>query len=105
MDFMKSAIFGSYLLKQDEIVYCCKLLFSCENLLKSKIQNYGLEIEKLRLDIAKYYTEILGFLILNKDLDRLMRIEHFEQDDKIGVVKLNEFLPDDFSSKSVANWN
>jgi hypothetical protein len=35
-------------------------------------------------------------MILNKDLSRIMRIEHFSQNNKIEVLNLKEFVPDDF---------
>lgn len=88
------AIFREVFLTEDDIVYCYKLLWDLEKILNSDLEKYNLEIEKLRIDIAKYYGKVLGELILNKDLDKLMRIEHFEQNCK--VVKLNEFVPNDF---------
>ena len=50
------------------------LLRNFEKLLNSDTENYNLEIEKLRIDIARYYTEVLGVTILKKDLNKLMRI-------------------------------
>ena len=93
---LRSMIAKSLFLRQDEILYCCKLLWAFDKELKSDTKKYNLEIEKLRIDVARYYTEILESMISNKDLNKLMRIEHYEQNDKIEVIEMNEFIPDDF---------
>jgi len=96
MDMLKSTIFKRFLLRRDEVLYCCKLLLTFEKIIKSDMESYNLEVEKLRIDIAEYNTKILGRMILKKDLNKIMRIEHFAQNDKIEVHNLNEFIPDDF---------
>ncbi len=100
LEKIKYTIIKSSCLKQNEILYCCKLLLAFEKELKSDLEKYNLEIEKLRIDIAKYYTEILEIMISNKDLYKLMRIEHYLQSDKIKVTKLLELIPDDFQDKT-----
>ena len=93
---LKSVIGKDQFLKQNEILYCCKLLWSFDKELKSNIKEYNLNIEKLRIDIAEYYSEVLSAMISNKDLKRLMKIEHYEQNEKIEVFEIKEFVPDDY---------
>lgn len=68
-------------------------------MLHSDLKKYHVGIEKIRIDIATYYSDILGRMILWKDLDRLMKIEHFWQSEKIDTYKLEEFIPKDFWNK------
>lgn len=92
----KPILFKTLSLKQNDIIYCCKLLFDFDEVLNSHNESYHLGIEKLRVDIAKYYSNVLGRIILWKDLDKLMKIEHFWQSEKIDISKLEEFIPQDF---------
>lgn len=96
IDKLKSGIRKNQFLNQNEIVYCCKLLWVFDKELKSDTKEYNLDIEKLRIDVSKFYSEILELLISNKDLNRLMKVEHYDQSDKIEVIEMNEFVPDDF---------
>lgn len=100
IDRLRCSIFKTYLLSQDEVLYCCKLLFDFEEILNSDNKTYNLDIEKLRIEIAKYYTEVLENVIWRRDLNRLMKVEHFGQNNKIDVYELNGFVPDDFFVKS-----
>jgi len=93
---LRSVIGKHQLLKQNEILYCCKLFWTFDKALKSNLKEYNLDIEKLRIDVSKFYTDILELLISNKDLNRLMKIEHYEQNDKIEVIEMSEFIPNDF---------
>ncbi|WP_300691443.1 hypothetical protein [Chryseobacterium sp.] len=93
---LRPIIFKTFPLKQDEIIYCCKLLFQFDEVLHSDIKKYHLGIERIRIDIAEYYSNILGRMILLNDLDKLMKIEHFWQSEKIDIAKLEEFIPNDF---------
>ncbi len=93
---LKSVIRKDKILSQHEILYCCKLLWIFEKELESNIEEYNLEIEKLRIDVSQFYNEVLGLLISNKDLNRLMKIEHYNQSNEIEVIEMSEFIPDDF---------
>ncbi|WP_326981922.1 hypothetical protein VUJ46_17045 [Chryseobacterium sp. MYb264] len=91
------AIFSKTLYyREDDILYCYKLLYDFNSLLNSDNENYHLGIEKLRLNIARYYSRVLGRMILWKDLDRLMSIEHFFQNEHFEHLSLSEVIPDDF---------
>ncbi|WP_336690905.1 MULTISPECIES: hypothetical protein [unclassified Chryseobacterium] len=94
---LRPILFKTFSLKQDEILYCCKLLSDFDHVLNSNTESYHLEIEKIRINIATYNMTILGRMILWKDLDDLMRIEHFWQNDKIETIGLKNFIPDDFN--------
>lgn len=96
---LRPILFKSLSLKQDEILYCCKLLLDFDEVLNSNNKNYHIEIEKLRINIATYYSDFLGRMILWKDLDKLMKVEHFFQNDKIETIELKKFIPDDFNEK------
>ncbi|WP_090023727.1 hypothetical protein [Chryseobacterium oleae] len=96
---LRPIVFKTFPLKQDEILYCCKLLFEFDQALHSDLKKYHVGIEKIRVDIAKYNMNILGKMILWKDLDRLMKIEHFWQSEKNDISKLEEFVPNDFWNK------
>ncbi|UKB79348.1 hypothetical protein [Chryseobacterium sp. MEBOG07] len=93
---LRPIVFKTFPLKQDEVLYCCKLLFQFDEALHSDIQKYHLGIERIRIDIAEYYSYVLGRMILWNDLERLMKIEHFWQSEKIDISKLEEFIPKDF---------
>ncbi len=93
---LKPIVSKTFSLKQEEVLYYCKLIFQFDEVLHSDIQKYHIEIEKLRVDIALYNMNILGKMILWNDLERLMKIEHFWQSEKIDISKLEEFIPKDF---------
>lgn len=93
---LKPLVFNNFFLKQNEVLYCCKLLSTFNEVLLSDIQTYNVEIEKMRIDIAKFYSDILGRMILSKDLDKLMKVEHYFQNERIETIKLEEFIPKDF---------
>ena len=92
---LSSAFTKRYYLNQDEILYCCYLIVAFNDALLSDAEAYSEEFEKLRVDIANFYTTVLESLLFNKDLNILMRIEHFNQSENLIVVKLSEFFPSD----------
>ncbi|THV63150.1 MULTISPECIES: hypothetical protein [Chryseobacterium] len=93
---LRPIVFNTVPLKQKEVLYCCKLLFQFDESLHSDIKKYHLGIERIRIDIAEYYSNVLGRMILWNDLEKLMKIEHFWQNEKIDISKLEEFIPKDF---------
>ncbi|WP_343687764.1 hypothetical protein [Chryseobacterium gleum] len=93
---LRPIVFNTVPLKQNEVLYCCKLLFQFDEALHSDIKKYHLGIERIRIDIAEYYSNVLGRMILWNDLEKLMKIEHFWQNEKIDISKLEEFIPKDF---------
>lgn len=93
---VKSTIAKSQLLDQNEILYCCKLLWFFDKELKSDNIEYNLDIEKLRMDVSKFYSETLELLISYKDLNRVMKVEHYEQSANVEVVEMRELVPNDF---------
>lgn len=96
MNRFKPILFKSLSLKQDEILYGYKILNDFAEVLNSDNKNYNAEIDKLRIDIATYYSDFLGKMILWKDLDELMKVEHYLQNDHTETSKLKKFVPDDF---------
>jgi len=94
---LRTILFKNISLQQDEILYCCKLLFDFDEILNHDNKNYHIGIEKLRINIAIYYSDFLGRMILWKDLDKLMKVEHFFQNDRIETIELKNFIPDDFN--------
>jgi hypothetical protein len=93
---LRPILLKKILIEQNEILYCCKLLCDFDQALNSNNKSYNVEIERLRIDIATYYSDFLGRMILWKDLDKLMKVEHFLQNDKIETIELKNFIPDDF---------
>lgn len=96
---LRPILFKNLTLKQDEILYCCKLLFHFDEILNSSNKSYDVETEKLRVDIATYNMNVLGKMILWKDLEDLMLIEHYLQNERIKTFELKNFIPDDFLLK------
>lgn len=93
---LRLTVAQNLLFKQKEILYCCKLLWDFERELHSDTKEYNLKIEKLRINIAEFYSEFLELMISKKDLEELMKIEHYLQNNKIEVSNLDEFIPNDF---------
>ncbi|ANF50915.1 hypothetical protein A0O34_10470 [Chryseobacterium glaciei] len=93
---LRTVFFKTLYFRKNDILYCCKLLYDFDSLLNSDNETYHLDIEKLRLNIAKYYSRVLGRMILWKDLDKLMIIEHFFQNENFDHLNLNDVIPDDF---------
>jgi hypothetical protein len=54
IDKFRFIFFNRFLLKQDEVLYCFKLLLTFEKIIKSDMESYNLEVEKLRIDIAEF---------------------------------------------------
>ncbi len=93
---LKSNVTKSFYLTENEMLYCCKILSKFNYYINSEIQEYNLNLEKLRGDISKYYSEILELMISKKDLGKLMRIEHYNSNTQIETININEFLPYSF---------
>ena len=95
-DVLAAKVFKRFFLRQSEVLYCYKLLRSFENFLNSNSENYNMEMEMLRCDIAEYYRVILEKMISRRDLYHLMKIEHYGQSEHLRTIKLDEFVPSDF---------
>lgn len=78
------------------MIYCCKLLLDFNGMLNSADDSQQIAILKLRISIAEYYSDILGKMILFNGLNRLMRIEHFLENEDFDHLKLEKLIPDDF---------
>lgn len=89
-------IFKIYKLKDSELANYVYFLVGIDKFIHSDKQHYDLEVEQFRIQIAKFYTEVLQQMISNKDLIKLMKMEHFNQNINLDVTALIEFLPEDF---------
>lgn len=78
-------------LKDCEILYCSQLLHQFDLLLNRSFSEYPLEAEKLRIDIATFYSYVLEPKLSIKDYFRTMRVEHFMQSERIEVVNIDVF--------------
>lgn len=76
-------------LSETEILYCCQLLLRCDELLKSDIPGFTIDAEKLRIDVAKYYSCLLEFKLTWRDQDRAMSVEHFMVNNVILTPRLD----------------
>ncbi|AZA52983.1 hypothetical protein [Chryseobacterium sp. G0201] len=83
-------------LREEEFEYFKNLLLLFDKFLKSNEINYTIQMEKLRIDIAVFYNNVLGSKISRKDLKRTMKIEHYYQNPLIQTIELKEFVPDNF---------
>ena len=92
---LKFGLFKTFSLQQDEVLYCCKLLYDFDKVLNSDTKKYHSGIEKIRVNIAIYNMNILSKMILPKDLNRLIKIEHFWQNETNDISELDEFIPKD----------
>lgn len=97
MKKLKDSLFNKTVLDEDEVLYCCQLLSSFEQILKSNFTDFNLEIEKLRTSIAMFYNESLEPMLLKKDLLTVMKIEHYEQSDNIDTVDMTKFITTNFT--------
>lgn len=82
--------------KKENPFYCYKLISDFEKTLQSDITTYNEDVEKLRITISNYYSKQLEPYILKKDLNKLMKVEHFNQANNINTIHINKFLPKDF---------
>ncbi|ANF50470.1 hypothetical protein A0O34_08030 [Chryseobacterium glaciei] len=88
-------------LREEEFEYFKNLLLLFDKFLKSNEINYIIQMEKLRIDIAVFYNNVLGSKMSRKDLKRTMKIEHYYQNPLIQTIELKEFVPNDFEDKLI----
>lgn len=97
---IKVAFSKKIVLSKNEILLLFKLLKTFKDKLNSNIEEYSLEFEKLRIDVANYYSSVFEPILLKKDLEKVTRVEHYFQNLHIEVTGMNEFITDDFPIKS-----
>ena len=91
--FLSSAVMGRPYMTANETQYCYQLLIRFDFFLSADLNKYSLEMEKLRVDIAKfYYTDVLEYRLWPKDRNHAMYIECFFQSENIKPVKMDEFI-------------
>lgn len=74
-----------------EVLHCCQLLKQFNFLLNCEFSSYPLEAEKLRIEIAKFYSCILKTKINKKDFNDAMKVEHFMQNENLVILKIDHF--------------
>ncbi|TGE28642.1 hypothetical protein [Hymenobacter metallicola] len=57
------------------------------------LTEYTLELEMLRVDIATFYSRASRVMLSKKELDKIMRVEHFWQNPILTTITLEEFIP------------
>jgi hypothetical protein len=77
-----------------EILHCCQMLRQFNALLNQDFSRYPLEAEKLRIDIARFYSFILEPKMFRKDLDKAMKVEHFMQSENLSTIGIDVFAKD-----------
>lgn len=92
---IKSFVTKDIFLTEESMRYYCELLYLFKQELEKNDNVYDQEIEKLRIDIALFYMNELKPWISKRDLDKLMKIEHFQESNS-STLKLINFIPDDF---------
>ncbi len=84
---------GKHYLSKMELLYCCFLLSEFHAVLETHEGSYNLEIEKVRLAIARFYTGVLESKLSLTDLKRTMSVEHYLSAEHLSLVTIAEFLP------------
>lgn len=85
-------VFKKNTLSEGELKYCHNLLNEFQNLIETDFVNFPIEAEKLRIDIAMFYTNALQPKISAKDFERVLRIEHFMQNSNLRCIEIIQFL-------------
>jgi hypothetical protein len=78
-------------LKKEEIYYCCQKLLILDQYLKSNFEVDKLEIEKLRIELAKLTYGSIIFKLFAKDRNKAMHVQHFHQNENLNVINIEEF--------------
>jgi len=78
-------------LKKEELYYCCQKLFILNQYLTNNMVIHKLEIEKLRIDFAKFTYCSLQSKVFSKDRNKAINIEHFLQNKNLNVISIEEF--------------
>ena len=89
--FAKKAV-----ISEEEIVNLHHLLLLFDGCLKSNVEQYTIETEGLRVDIAKFYSLLLEPKISKSDLKKVMTIEHYGQNRLLKTKELKNVVPKDF---------
>jgi hypothetical protein len=84
------------LLSEEEMVNLYQLLLLFDACLKSGQEQYTIETEGLRVDIAKFYSLLLEPKIAKSDLKKVMTIEHYGQNRLLKAKELKNVVPKDF---------
>lgn len=88
-------IYSKVFFQITDVSKCIEFLDRFDQLLHEEFNDYPKKAEILRVEIAKYYSFVLGSRISNKDLNRVMKVEHFLQNDKIlKTIKIENFSKD-----------
>lgn len=84
------------LLSEEELSNFYHLLELFDGCLKSGKEQYTIETEGLRVDIAKFYSLLLEPKIAKSDLKKVMTIEHYGQNRLLKTKELKNVVPKDF---------
>ncbi|MBK1897574.1 hypothetical protein [Chryseobacterium paridis] len=83
-------------LSEEELINLHHLLELFDGCLKSGKEQYTIETEGLRVDIAKYYSLLLEPKITRSDLKKVISIEHYGQNRLLKTKELKDVVPKDF---------
>lgn len=83
-------------LSEEEIKNLHHLLLMFDGCLKSGQEQYTIETESLRVDIAKFYSLLLEPKITKSDLKKVISIEHYGQNRLLKTKELKNVVPKDF---------
>ncbi|ASK30208.1 hypothetical protein CEY12_08830 [Chryseobacterium sp. T16E-39] len=89
--FAKKAV-----LSEEELISFHHLLELFDGCLKSGKEQYTIETEGLRVDIAKFYSLLLEPKIAKSDLKKVISIEHYGQNRLLKTKELKDVVPKDF---------
>ena len=86
------------LFQKSELLKCIELLEKFNTLLSKEFKDYPKEAELVRVEIAKYYSLVLGANMYGKDLKRCMLVEHFFQNENLKTIKIEVFASDNLTN-------
>lgn len=88
---LRLRISGIYKMPEIEIKTLCLLLDEF-NALLNESSPHGYHLERLRVDIANFYTGSLGFLLSGKDFEIVNDIEHFSQNETLHTLSVSNII-------------
>lgn len=88
-------IFGkNTFLSSEEICYCSDKLLALHKYLTCDFEIDKEEIERLRIEIAKFNYNIIVSKLYSTDKNKAMFVEHFMQNENLETIEIRSFLKD-----------
>jgi len=79
-------------LTNNQVLYCCQKLLKFREYLMINTEPNRMEVESLRIEIARFNYNIIQYKLFQKDRNKAMIIEHYFQNENLRVIKMEEFM-------------